>query len=166
MRWPSREPGSIRRRRPGLASRRWWPFLVPALVLAVSASLLSAAGRHQWALSLFRQPTYYTALYFGHASMLPSALVRGQRIPVSFYVRNEEGGPVDYQYVVTSSDGIYTDVLKQSRRTVAAGATWKVFIRVRPGCRLTPCRIEVALPGHLENIDFLMSLIPGRAKHA
>lgn len=144
--------GSIHRQ------RRWWPAVIGTVVLAIGASLLTPVGRHEWALSIFRQPTRYTELSFDRAWALPSTQEVGTPIRITFVVGNHEGSPLSYRYVVTSDDGVYSNVLRQSTKVVAAGASWKVSITVRPGCLLSPCRIEVTLRGHPETIDFLVTM--------
>jgi hypothetical protein len=143
------------------AARRWWPILTPLALLAAGASLLSPAGRQQWALSLFRQPARYTVLSFTHASALPPAALTNEPITVSFMVSNHEGHVVDYRYVLTAGGRGGSHIVGESTRSVAAGAAWIVSTSVRPRCD-SPCRIEVSLPGHPETIDFLVTItVPG-----
>jgi hypothetical protein len=158
MRWLSRERAMPEDHNPRRVGRWLLPAVAAVVVVAVGASLLFPAGRHQWALSIFRQPTRYTALYFTNASTLPAMYTNDQKIHVQFGVRNDEGRAVDYEYKLTSSDGIYSDTLRQSEQVVAAGATWKVALWVKPRCLLTPCHLQVALPGHPETIDLLITL--------
>jgi hypothetical protein len=145
---------------------RWWPTLIPLAVLAIGASLLLPAGRHQWALSLFRQPTRYTVLSFNRAWALPATAAIHQPIKVSFTIVNREGHVVDYRYVLRASGGGSSHILRESMRTVAAGGAWTVSTVVRPTCDTSPCRVEVSLPGYLETIDFLVTLRTSRGKHA
>jgi hypothetical protein len=148
-------------------ARRWWPILAPLAALAIGVSLLSPAGRHEWALSLFRQPTRYTVLSFDHAAALPATAATGEPITVSFTVGNEEGRVADYRYVISAAGGRSSRILGESARTVAAGAMWTVTTAIRPACGIARCRIEVALPGHPETIDFLVALkAPGADRHA
>lgn len=139
-------------------TRRWWPVLLPLALLIIGASVYLPSGRHQWALSLFRQPTPYTVLAFSHATTLPAQSVINQPIAVSFTVGNREGRKVSYRYVLTQSPSRTSGVLGQSAKTVAAGGTWNVSTTVRPSCSSSPCRIQVSLPGHPETIDFLVTL--------
>jgi len=164
-------PGSDRAGRSGRdhepGARRWWPILAPLAVLAAGVSLLSPAGRHDWALTLFRQPTRYSVLSFNHAAALPATAARGEPIAVSFTVGNEEGHAADYRYVISAAGGRSSRILGQSARTVAAGATWTVTTAIRPACGTARCRIEVSLPGYPETIDFLVALrAPGSGRHA
>ena len=109
-----------------LQGRRWWPILIPFALLAIGASLLWPAGRHQWALSLFRQPTRYTVLSFSHASALPSMAHINEPVTVSFMVGNHEGHAADYRYVLRTSGDGRSRILGEAERTVAGGATWMV----------------------------------------
>jgi hypothetical protein len=138
--------------------RRWWPILVPLALVALAASLVLPAGRHQWALSLFRQPTYYTALSFNRASALPTTAAENALVPFSFTIGNHEGRTITYRYLVTeTAAGSKSRVMKQSTKVVVAGAESTVSVAVRFSCALSPCTVQVSLPGHPETIDFLMT---------
>jgi hypothetical protein len=138
--------------------RRWWPTLTVLALLAIGATFLSPTGRHQWALSLFRQPTPYTVLSFTYPSALPSIAIVNEPIRISFTVVNREDREIDYRYVVSSNAGSDSRVLRVAARAVAAGAAWTVSTTIRPRCGASRCRVEVSLPGHPETIDFLINL--------
>jgi Protein of unknown function (DUF1616) len=145
--------------------RRWWPFVAPVVLAALAISLLLPAGRHQWALSLFRQPTSYTALSFNHASALPARAVKNAPLRISFDIANHEGRAVRYRYVVSQTSAGEAStfrMLGESAKSVASGTTWSVTTSIRPSCTRSPCRVEVALPGHPETIDFLLTLTAGK----
>jgi hypothetical protein len=162
---PGRAGPSGRDHEPG--ARRWWPVLAPLAVLAIGVSLLSPAGRHEWALALVRQPARYTVLSFSHPAALPAAATIGEPIMVSFTVGNEEGRAADYRYLISAAGGRRPRILGESARTVAAGATWTVTTAIRPACGTARCRIQVSLPGHPETIDFLVALkAPAADRHA
>ncbi len=82
--------------------------------------------------------------------------LKNRPVTFTFSVDNQEGRPVHYQYVlsVARRDGFY--ILRESAKTVAAGATWTVTATVRLACGGSQCRIEISLPGHPEKIDFLL----------
>ena len=145
--------------------RRWWPVVAPLAVIAIAASLILPAGRHQWALSLFRQPTYYTSLSFGGAWDLPSTAARGAPLTFSFSVGNHEGQAVTYRYLISEDSAGKGDIVKQSTKIVAPGGTWTVSTTVRAVCTGSPCWVQVSLPGHPEKIDFLVTLTAKRARH-
>jgi hypothetical protein len=127
-------------------------------LLAIGTSLISPTGRHQWALSLFRQPTPYTALSFTYPWALPSVAIVNEPIRISFSVVNHEGRKIDYRYVVSSNAGTDSHVLRVATMTIAAGGAWTVSTTIRPKCGAPRCRVEVSLPGHPVTIDFLIDL--------
>ncbi len=126
-------------------------------LLAAGVSLLVPASRHQWALSLARQPARYTALYFDHAGALPVRVPAAGPVRLSFTIENHEGQAERYRYVVSASSGRGRRLLGGSARVVRAGASWTVSAPVHPGCAAGPCRVQVSLPGHPETIDVLLS---------
>jgi len=125
----------------------------------VVISLLLPGGRHQWAVSLFRQPTRYTVLAFTDPANLPYRAGLAQPLTVAFSISNDEGRAVAYRYILSEDSQDGHQVLRASARSVAAGRTAAVVTTVRPSCPTSPCRIEVSLPGHPETIDFLVSLV-------
>ena len=131
--------------------------------LAVGASVLFPGGRHQWALSLIRQRTPYTVLFFNKPAALPTADATDKPITVSFTVGNYEGRLMDFRYVLSASSSRGSRILGEATRSMAAGAKWTVTRTLRPRCGASSCRIEVSLPGHPETIDFLVSLETPRA---
>jgi D-inositol-3-phosphate glycosyltransferase len=145
--------------RPGRA--RWcWRVLAGAAGLAFALSLLVPAGRHQWALSLLRQPTWYTVLSFDRAAVLPARVTAGQPVHVGFTVGNREGRAMRYRYVISTypgGGGGRPRLLAESAKEVPAGSSWSVSATLRPHCGSAPCRIRVSLPGHPETIDFLLT---------
>jgi hypothetical protein len=146
---PDQEPGTW----------RWWVIVTLLAALAAAASLLFPAARHQWALSLFRRPTDYTVLSFNQPQALPATAFINQPIRISFTIGNHEGHVVAYHYIISASNGGIHHVLGQAKRTIGVGARWTVTRVVRPSCNRSPCRIEVALPGHPEEIDFLVTMV-------
>jgi hypothetical protein len=153
---PSGRTGRANHRAQG--PKRWWPLVVPVVVVAVGASLLFPAGRHQWALSLFRQPTRYTTLSFNEAWALPATAVRGEPIAISFTVSNQEGHTVYYRYSLAQNDGKTSRTLDSSARRIAPGANWLVRTVIKPTCADSPCQIKVTLPGYPQTIDFLLTM--------
>jgi len=145
--------------------RRWWPVVAPMAFIALAASLISPAGRHQWALSLFRQPTYYTTLSFNRAWALPSTAARGAPVTFSFSIGNHEGRAVTYRYLISEGPVGSGRSIKQSTKIIASGASWTVSAAVRAVCAGSPCRVEVSLAGRPEIIDFLVTLTAKRARN-
>jgi hypothetical protein len=140
------------------AGRRWWVFLGPLALVALTLSFVIPSVRHQWALSVFRQPTQYTALSFNKASELPSGVITYEKIKISFVINNQEGETEHYRYVITQTSAGLSSTLGKSAKTVAPGRSWTVSTVIRPTCLVSPCRVEVSLPGHPETIDFLAAV--------
>lgn len=136
---------------------RWDLWLYGAgfvTAVLIVASLLSPWVRHEWALSLGRQNKSYTQLGFNRAASLPVTAVRGNGIPISFFITNGEGKPVSYKYVVASGSGTTFKSLSSANKVVASGASWNVDVTVVPKCAQSACRIQVSLPQQGESIDF------------
>ena len=161
---PRSDPGRSDRRalHRRTSSQHRWPTVVAVTAVLVAISLLLPGGRHQWAVSLFRQPTRYTVLAFSDPASLPDRARLGESLTVAFTISNYEGRAVTYRYILSEGNGGAHKVLGASVRSVGAGRTAAVVTTVRPSCRTSPCRIEVSLPGHPEIIDFLVSLVTQR----
>ncbi len=152
------QPRSIRGWAP---PTRWWPLVAAVAAVAVAVSLLFPAGRHQWALSLFRQPTRYTALSFRYAWLLPASGINGKTYPLFFTIRNQEGRSVNYRYIIRETDQLgLSQTLGKDHKTIQSGGAWLVDTKVTPTCGVSPCRVQVILPGYPERIFFLISLKP------
>ncbi len=137
---------------------RWWLVIAPIAGVALAASLILPAGRHEWALSIFRQPTPYTALSFDRAWALPTVIATGKPLSVTFVINNQEGRTLLYRYVVTETSPGLSATLVQATTSIEAGRSSTVKVVIRPTCLASPCRIQVSLPGKPEKIDFLTTV--------
>jgi hypothetical protein len=149
---PPRPSGPFRSRS---GQRRWWPILTVLLVVAIGITLSFPAGRHQWDVSILRQPTRYTVLYFDHPASLPHQATADQTIQFSFTIVNDEGRAVDYHYMVQTSP---TDSPQEQEASTTIPATRQevISVRLRPACAASPCRVRISLAGYSESIDFLL----------
>jgi len=139
--------------------RRRWPLVVAVAVILAGISLATPAGRHQWALSLIRQPTPYTVLSFENAGHLPTSLPSGGRLDLAFAVTNHEGRDLRYRYLVTSaSSGQIPVVLHRGILVVPVGVRQTESVSVVPMCEDSPCQVQVSLPGPAESIDVQVEL--------
>jgi hypothetical protein len=146
--------------------RHRWPFVLVALVVLIGLTLVSPAGRHQWALSFSRQPTPYTALSFQDAASLPHNVKSGTPVHLTFTVANHEGHSVDYPLVLSSANVSNNGTMKalhHSSLTIPSGGQRTVSVAVRPVCTHRACEVQVSLPGHPEKIDVILNL-QGAAK--
>lgn len=137
---------------------RWWGSGALLTTAIIVGSLFSPYFRHQWALSVGRQSTAYTALSFNNAAKLPATAVRGKAIHVSFTITNETSDPVSYRYVIAAGSGSLLTSVDAATRTVAPGASWAIERFVEPTCPQNTCRIQVSLPQEHEHIDLLLTL--------
>ncbi len=139
--------------------RRRWPLVAAAAVILAGISLATPAGRHQWALSLIRQPTPYTVLSFENAGSLPTTVPSGGSLDLAFAVTNHEGRDLSYRYLVTSaSSGQVPVVLRRGILVVPVGVRRTESVSVVPTCEDSPCRVQVSLPGPAESIDVQVQL--------
>lgn len=138
--------------------RRWWLVIAPIAVAALAATFILPAARHEWAVSIFRQPTPYTALSFSRPSALPREIATGKPLSISFVIDNQESRTLQYRYVVSESSPGVSGTLARATRSVEAGRRSTVHVVVRPTCLVSPCRIQVSLPGNPETIDFLTTV--------
>jgi hypothetical protein len=156
------EPGTDRPEigRPAKTTRRRrWPLVVAAVLILAGISLATPAGRHQWALSLIRQPTPYTVLSFENAGHLPTTASSDGHLDLSFSVTNHEGHDVKYRYLVTSaSSGQIPVVLQRGILSVPVGVRQTKSVNVVPSCQGSPCHVQVSLPGPDESIDVQVAL--------
>jgi len=139
---------------------RWDFWLLGSGLLAIviaAASFMSPWVRHEWTLSVQRQPTPYTQLSFINPAGLPSTGVRGAGIPVPFVITNDEGRQVSYRYVVSSGSGTTLTALSSGTKVLAAKAAWSFNVFVVPKCTAASCRIQVSLPEQNESIDFILT---------
>lgn len=161
---PGGRARSVNHRRTRSHHRR--SIIVAVVAVAVVISVLFPGGRHQWAVSLFRQPSRYTVLAFNDPANLPDRARFDQRLTVAFNISNYEGRTEVYRYVLSEDSKGTHRLLGASALSVAADRSATVVTTVRPSCPNSPCRIEVSLPGHPDTIDFLVRLVTQRSSPA
>ena len=127
--------------------------LVAILTLIAAAAAVSKQFRHQLALSIVRQPTPYTQLYFPHPGTLPGKLKVDRKNTFQFAIVNDENLAVRYTYIVLFDDS-------KSRRvstatvTVSNGQTVTPSVTVIPRERKSRYQISVTLKGMNQSIHF------------
>jgi hypothetical protein len=148
-------PVVVRRR------RRRWPLLLAVLAVLMGLTLVSPSGRHQWAVSLIRQPTPYTTLSFQDAAGLPHNVESGAPVHLTFTVANHEGRLTDYPVVLSSANadgaGAATALLRTTV-TIPSGGQRTMSVSVRPACKTSACELQVSLPGQAETIDVVLAM--------
>jgi hypothetical protein len=126
--------------------------VVPLAIAAVVASIVLPAGRHQWAESLVRQRSTYTALAFVNPTALPLEISSGQQVSFAFSVANEESSGIRYRYLVTSSPT--KQIIGGGSLRIPTGGTGVVHMSVLPRCASSPCRISIDLVDYSESVGF------------
>lgn len=110
--------------------------------------------RHQIEISLFRQPTPYTQLFFTQPDSLPSRLRIDRPSEFSFTIVNDEGSPENYGYsVILSTIGSH-DVAKTGSLLVPSGDSTTRTITVVPKTRRSRYLITVVLNASGQSIHF------------
>jgi hypothetical protein len=143
---------------PGLRSKAPLPLyigigLVTILILIAAAAALSKQFRHQLALSIARQPTAYTQLYFPHPGTLPGKLKVDRKNTFQFAIVNDENRAVRYTYIVLF-DGSKSRRVSTTTVTVSNGQTVTPSVTVVPRERKSRYQISVTLKGMNQSIHF------------
>jgi hypothetical protein len=127
---------------------------VAAVLLAVAlAAAFPKQLKHQWELSVVRQQTPYTQLYFTAPASIPSSLVAGQQNTFDFTIENDEGRAYRYTYVVTLKD---SRAQQASTETVTVNSGERVTraVTVVPRDNKSTYLVSVAIPDLKQSIQF------------
>ena len=130
---------------------RWkLPISIGLVGVALVAGLAVAFPKqikYQIEISLFRQTTPYTQLFFTH----PAALSRQLRVDAenkfSFTVINDQGRSRNYQYTVTVDDAARKELVTQGVFTVKNGGTLTRNVLFEPKFHKTKYTVTVKLNG-------------------
>jgi len=128
--------------------------LVTILILVAAAAALSKQFRHQLALSIVRQPTPYTQLYFPHPGTLPGKLKVDRKNTFQFAIVNDENRAVRYTYIVVLLHGSKSRHVSTATVTVSNGKTVTPSVTVVPKERNSRYQISVTLEGMNQSIHF------------
>ena len=130
-----------------------------AAVLAISGLTALAWGspavRRQISLSVTRQPTPFTELYFTDHTNLPAFLSTSYTNEFAFTIGNHEGKALSYPYVVTAKSSHGTTALATGTVNVDAGRLVRVLVSFLAPEPATQYVITVQLSGHPELIHFV-----------
>jgi hypothetical protein len=127
--------------------------LVAILIIIAAAAALSKQVRHQLALSVVRQPTPYTQLYFPHPGTLTKKLKVDRKNTFQFAIANDENRAVRYTYIVLL-DGSKSRHVSTATVTVSNGQTVTPSVTVVPRKRKSRYQISVTLKGMNQSIHF------------
>ena len=115
---------------------------------------MSKQFRHQLALSIVRQPTPYTQLYFTHPGALPGKLKVGQKNTFDFTIVNDENRAYRYTYIVMLDDSKKHLVVSTATATINNGQSATRSVTIVPKDRKSKYLITVTLEGMNQSIRF------------
>jgi hypothetical protein len=150
-------------------SKVHWRFVIGiGLVIIVVIGALSAFSqqfRHQVEISVVRQGTPYTQLYFASPTKLPTELKVDKKNIIAFTIENDEGRVYRYTYTVTLEDSQSQAVMTRNTVTVGDGDSATRQIAVTPKDRKSTYLITVSLEGMNQSIHFYADT-PASGAHA
>jgi len=144
---------------PSSTSKPPWRFaLTAALILIGIAGALAvffpAQVKHQLEISVFRQPTPYTQLFFSNPTALPEKLEVGHPNKFSFTVVNDQGSSEAYRYTVTVTGGKLQRAASAGTFTLNDGQSVTRTSEIVPMSRGAKYLIKVTLSGTTDFIQF------------
>jgi hypothetical protein len=135
------------------------PFFIGAgvigiiLIISITA-MLSKQFRHQLELSIVRQPTPYTQLYFTSPATLSHALKVDKENTFDFTIGNEENRTYRYTYTVTLDDSQSHLIVGTETVTIGNGESVTLPVNVVPRDSKSRYLISIALEGMNQSIHF------------
>lgn len=128
--------------------------LLVVLVVVGVAAASSKQFRRQAELSIVRQPTPYTQLYFAQPAVLPRVLKVDKRNIFDFTVVNNENRADSYTYTVRVGDSRSQLVVGTGTVAIANGKSATCAVTVVPKDRKSRYLISVVLQGMNQSIHF------------
>jgi Protein of unknown function (DUF1616) len=139
-------------------TRRRAGLVVGLVVLLLLVAAIGAAFprqiKHQWELSVVRQPTPYTQLYFTAPASIPSVLAAGQQNTFDFTIENDEGRAYRYTYVVTLEDSRARQQVSKETVMVNSGERVTRAVTVVPTDKESRYLVSVVIPTLNQSIHF------------
>jgi hypothetical protein len=128
--------------------------LIVILILILAVAALSKPFRHQLAISIVRQPTPYTQLYFADPGTLPAKLKVDQKNTFDFTIVNDENRAYSYTYAVTLADSRSHSVVTTETVTIDSGGSVTRPVTLAPKDRKAKYLVTVALAGINQSVHF------------
>lgn len=131
-----------------------------AVILAVIGLFAGVAGAfpkqftRQVEISLIRQPTPYTQLFFNNPTALPSKLHFNRPNMFTFTIVNDQGQSQRYRYTVLVSTAKSIIIASKGSLTLRNGAAATRAVAVAPKSRRSRYLITVALDATGQSIHF------------
>jgi Protein of unknown function (DUF1616) len=124
------------------------------VLVAAAAALISKPLRHQIAISIVRQPTTYTQLYFSQAETLPKLLTVDKKNTIDFTIVNDENRTYSYTYTVTLADSRSHSVVSTETVSIDNGDGVTRPVTVTPKDRKTKYLVTISLKYLDQSIHF------------
>jgi hypothetical protein len=136
-----------------------WRFAIAAVlalvgVIGIFAICFPAQFKHQLEISVLRQPTPYTQLFFGDPTALPKKLEVNRVNKFSFTVVNNQGHSATYHYTVTIGGAKPPKVADEGSFAIGDGQSVTRTVGVVPASGKTQYLIKVTLSGTVDFIQF------------
>ena len=134
-----------------------------AVVVVVLCSVALIAGlftafpkqfMHQIEISLIRQPTPYTQLFFSHPTALQARLHVDRPNKFAFTIINDEGRSELFNYSVMVSTAKSVNVTRRGSLTIRNGGSVTRLVAVVPRSRKSRYLITVVLDANGQSIHF------------
>jgi len=139
-------------------SHAWRLALAVVLILigivGIFAICFPAQFKQQLEVSVLRQPTPYTQLFFSTPTALPQKLEVNHVNKFSFTVINNQGRSGTYRYTVTITGGKLQKVASQGSFVLGDSQSVTRIVGVVPKSRGTQYLIKVTLSGTADFIQF------------
>lgn len=137
------------------------------VALAVALTVIGIVGifgicfpnqfKRQFDISVTRQPTPYTQLFFASSTTLPKELQVNRANSVKFTVVNNEGHAATYHYTVTMTVKQDQKIAGQGSFTLGDNQSTTQTAVVKPTSRKSQYLIKIALDGTNNFIQFYAS---------
>lgn len=125
-----------------------------AALIGSLAIFFPSQFKHQIEISLVRQPTAYTELFFTHPELIPEKLHVDRRTSFEFTIANRGSTTEKYEYIVTMERGKSDSVVAEGRVSVANNQQVTRIISVEPDIRHMRYLVNVVLSGISQSIHF------------
>jgi hypothetical protein len=129
-------------------------FIALAGILAI---VFPTQFKHQFAISVTRQPTPYTQLFFANSTTLPRELSLNRPNDVKFTVVNNEGRAATYHYTVTMAVGNQAKIAGQGSFALGDNQSITQTAVIKPSSRRSQYLVKITLDGTGSFIQFYAS---------
>lgn len=140
-------------------NKHTWRLALTVILAVIGVIGAFAVGfptqlKHQLAISIVRQPTPYTQLFFSDPAALPKELKTDRTNKFAFTLINDEGRPETYDYIVTMTGAKSSEVVGMGSLTVRNNGQFTKTVGIKPKNKKTRYLIKVTLSDSVDFIQF------------